>query len=150
MKQKKRRQDELLKILKSHHIKTQSDLMNYLNDKGINITQATLSRDMKELGIIKLIQDDSQMSYVVSGTQEIDDLTQLKEVFANNVQDVLQIQFTVIIKCNPNSANVLSALIDNHGYSELVASLAGYDTLVCYCTDEEKAKQLKAEFLKLK
>ncbi|MGX4645260.1 arginine repressor [Holzapfeliella sp. JNUCC 80] len=149
MKQKKRRQDELLKILKSHHIQTQSELMDHLNDKGITITQATLSRDMKELGIIKLIQDDSQMSYVVSGTQEIDDLTQLKEVFTNNVQDVLQIQFTVIVKCNPNSANVLSALIDNHGYPELVASLAGYDTIVCYCADEEEAKKLKEGFLKL-
>ncbi len=140
---KQTRQEKIIKIISTDDIATQEKLLERLKEEGFNVTQATVSRDIKKLGLIKIMTDDGQYKYhspkltLASG-----DDTRNKELFANAVMSVDFAMNTVVIKCRAGMANAACAAFDNMNIESVVGSIAGDDTIFVLLKTQSGAEAL--------
>ncbi|UDM32101.1 arginine repressor [Lentilactobacillus laojiaonis] len=139
--QKAKRQLIIEKIITQHQVGTQEELMHYLQSSGIEVTQATLSRDMKDLKIIKQKNSNGKYYYTVFKSGNENEYKRLYENISEYVISIKQIQFLNIIQTMPNYANMIGAIIDDIDLPEVQASIAGHDTLVIFCNDNAEAQK---------
>jgi transcriptional regulator of arginine metabolism len=126
---KNKRQLKILELVRNNEIETQGGLMQMLLDEGFNVTQATVSRDIRELNLIKV--------QLASGTQKYDCLKQIEDFDSNKFirnfrESVDTIDFSgnmIILRTLPGMASAVAACIDGLGISELLGSLAGDNTI---------------------
>jgi len=133
------RQGQILKLIRAHAVHTQEDLARALRETGVPATQVTLSRDIRELGLVKTPDGYRQVA-VRSGPS-------LAEAIAEFVQDVRQAQNLIVLKTAPGNANALAAAIDAENAPEMVGTLAGDDTILVIAPDVETATRLRDRFL---
>ena len=134
------RQGQILKLIRAHGVHTQEDLARELRDTlGVPATQVTLSRDIRELGLVKTPEGYRQVT-VHAGPE-------LAEVAAEFLQDVRQAQNLLVLKTAPGHANALAVAIDAEGPPEVVGTIAGDDTVLVIAPDVEAATVLKERFL---
>jgi len=134
------RQGQILKLIRTHAVHTQEDLARELRESaGVPATQVTLSRDIRELGLVKTPDGYRQVA-VRSGPS-------LAEAIAEFVQDVRQAQNLIVLKTAPGNANALAAAIDAENAPEMVGTLAGDDTILVIAPDVETATRLRERFL---
>ncbi len=120
---KNSRHELILNIIKENKIRTHEALVDELSSRGVTVTQATVSRDIKELGIVKV--PDSQGSiYAVSARWD----NPLKK-YASDVEKVTEAGNLVIIRTNPGMASAVAAAVDKEMHSEIAGSIAGDDTI---------------------
>lgn len=120
---KNSRHELILNIIKENKIRTHEALVDELSSRGVTVTQATVSRDIKELGIVKV--PDSQGSiYAVSARWD----NPLKK-YASDVEKVTEAGNLVIIRTNPGMASAVAAAVDREMHSEIAGSIAGDDTI---------------------
>ena len=120
---KNSRHELILNIIKENKIRTHEALVEELSSRGVTVTQATVSRDIKELGIVKV--PDSQGSiYAVSARWD----NPLKK-YASDVEKVTEAGNLVIIRTNPGMASAVAAAVDKEMHSEIAGSIAGDDTI---------------------
>ena len=134
------RQEKLLQIISEEAIETQEQLLQRLNDLGIQSTQATISRDIKELHLIKELTSYGTYKYVVSGRKtSLNFAGRLRTIFKEGVTSFDRAQNIVVLKTMPGLASAACAAIDGMEISGLVGSLAGDDTALLIMRDNEKA-----------
>jgi len=134
------RQGQILKLIRAHAVHTQEDLARELRESaGVPATQVTLSRDIRELGLVKTADGYRQVT-VRSGAS-------LAEVAAEFLQDVRQAQNLIVLKTAPGNANSLAVAIDAENAPEMVGTLAGDDTVLVIAPDVETATRLRDRFL---
>ncbi len=131
---KKQRQDAIIGIITENKIKTQDDLRERLAQKGFTVTQATLSRDINELGIIK-------------GDHYTPPKQSISPMFSGSVTSVDFAMNTVVIKCRPGMANAVCAELDSVGYKDVVGTLAGDDTIFVLMRTPHAAQQFAEKFI---
>ncbi|MGI5935478.1 MAG: arginine repressor [Oscillospiraceae bacterium] len=140
------RQAKILEIIAEKDIETQNQLMEALLEKGIKSTQATLSRDIKELRLVKELSPDGHYRYVQSSREEISDYaTRLRKIFRESVTSFAVAQNIIVIKTLPGLANAACSTLDNMNIPHLVGTLAGDDTAFLAMKDNESAEQLCRE-----
>jgi transcriptional regulator of arginine metabolism len=122
MNTKSKRQQLIEDIIKNQRISRQEDLMEQLLKHGFSVTQATLSRDLKELKVGKIPDPKHGSIYFISTANS--DLHEL-----HGLQSIEWARETVIIKCISGFANSIAALIDEHNLKEIAGTLAGNDTI---------------------
>ncbi|HIE05953.1 MAG TPA: arginine repressor [bacterium (Candidatus Stahlbacteria)] len=138
LKTKKKRLDLIRAILKSGTVHTQSELKKRLREKNMNVSQATISRDLKELGYIRApISDGSYRIVKVEGGKERLDL-----LLKMGLVELKQVGNIIIIKTKPGNANALGNAIDRAGIEEIVGTVAGDDTIFAVSRDETLARQV--------
>lgn len=147
------RQKKILDLIDENSISTQLDLLDALNNAGIKTTQATLSRDIKDLHLVKQADITGELSYRVLNLEEQNDFdaSPIKEILKESVIDITQVQFINIIKTQPNDGNRLAAVVDDTELEGVRGTLAGFDTLVIFSADKEEAEKLNeklTDFLK--
>jgi len=132
------RQIKLLEIIKNEEIYKQEDLANRLRKEGYKATQATVSRDIKDLGLIK-IATDSGYKYIVSENKE-DKITNKRfNLFKEAVISIKNAQNLVVVKTLSGSANTAAALLDTMEISSILGSVAGDDTILLAIDTAENA-----------
>lgn len=127
-----KRQKELINIITNNNISTQQDLQNKLSENGFKTTQATISRDIKELSIIKTVSSDGIYKYDIPSSvrdkgkspQEL-----LKNIFKEAVVSVNFAMNIVVIKCYTGMAQAVCAKLDKIDFESVVGTLAGDDTI---------------------
>ena len=141
------RQNIILKIITQQEIETQHQLIEALKAEGINSTQATLSRDIKELHLIKSLGSNGKYIYVVAGAKQENNTNdvKLKKIFKECVTSYNIAQNIIVIKTLPGLADAACSTIDSMNIPELVGSLAGDDTAFLAMKDMESAKRLCKE-----
>jgi transcriptional regulator of arginine metabolism len=123
------RQKAILEIIASQNIETQNQLIEALAHAGINSTQATVSRDIKELHLVKELTVDGVYRYAVIQKRENHDyLGRLKMIFKESVTSFVCAQNIVVIKTLPGLASAACSAIDSMHIEELAGTLAGDDT----------------------
>lgn len=140
---KEERQAKIEQLVLQNAISTQDELMQALRDEGISATQATISRDIRELHIVKKTDSTGRQRYTIFKTSEGGQ--QKARLFQNvydNVERVDIAEFIIVLHTTPRSANGLAAIIDDYGIKHVIGTLAGYDTIVLICDSSEHAKQL--------
>ncbi|MBQ6569913.1 MAG: arginine repressor [Clostridia bacterium] len=146
---KNNRHAKILEIIKNNEIKTQEELLDHLKNAGFNVTQATISRDIKELRLVKVLSADGVYSYSVSNMQMTDMASKFYQLFADSVVSVDWAQNIVVVKCYSGMAQAVCAALDSMKWSGIVGTLAGDDTMFIVSYSEQSAKNLVAEMKKI-
>ncbi|MGE5528525.1 MAG: arginine repressor [Patescibacteria group bacterium] len=127
---KARRQAMILAIIKERAVSTQDELGEALRREGIAVTQATLSRDIKELGLIKLPTPDNHYRYSLPHERTVGDVIRRAErMFEDSVVSVDYTENFVVIRTLSGAANGVADALDDLDWQEVVGILAGDDTI---------------------
>lgn len=136
------RQLKLIEIVNNNNVETQTELSQLLTDAGFDATQATISRDIKELGIIKVMTPSRRFRYVY-GQSEKNISNKFSALFKEAVIWLKSAQNILVVKTVIGSANSACAFIDNLDISEIVGTIAGDDTVMMVIENEYKVEQVK-------
>jgi transcriptional regulator of arginine metabolism len=135
------RQGQILKLIRNKRILTQEDLARDLNESfEIRTTQVTLSRDIRELGLLKTPEGYRQVTQSVSGPD-------LATVAAEFLRDARVAQNLIVLRTSPGNANALAVALDNADLPEVVGTLAGDDTILVVAPDVQTAGKLREKLL---
>lgn len=136
---KKRRQAKILEIISSNDIETQEELQDLLLKYGYEVTQATISRDIKELRLVKDLSEKGRYVYS-TGKKHVENFThRAGGIFNETIISIDCALNTVVIKCFSGMANAACAAIDSMNLDEILGSIAGDDTIFILCKTEESA-----------
>jgi transcriptional regulator of arginine metabolism len=148
---KARRHQRILDIVRSKPIQTQEDLSAELAREGMSVTQATISRDIKELRLVKAPVGDGSYRYTVPVDRNIDDINRrIERVFREAVISVEDSDNIVVIKTLEGAAQAIGAIVDDLDWPEVVGSLAGDDTIFVVVKPADKALEIMARFNKFR
>lgn len=139
---KNSRQKVILDIISNNDIETQNQLIKALEDAGVKSTQATISRDIKELRLIKELTPKGTYRYAAIGGQSSDYSDRLRNIFKECAVSIACAQNLVVIKTLPGLANAVSSALDNMDIDDMVGTLAGDDTSFIAMTDNDAAIKL--------
>ncbi|MDD4572182.1 MAG: arginine repressor [Clostridia bacterium] len=135
---KNRRHQKIREIIENKNIETQFQLTDELRSHGFNVTQATISRDIKELGLIKVVAGENNFRYSFpSGVVVGNNFDRAKRMFRDNVLKVSYSENLVVIKTLPGIASGVASCVDGLGWSELIGSVAGDDTVFVLIRDKK-------------
>ena len=143
---KKKRHELILKLIQEFEITTQDELLDLLRQNGFPITQATVSRDIKELQLVKTPTKNGPTKYTVSHHEsQTKHARKFYAIFSQSVISVDCAGNMSAIKCYSGTANAAGAAIDSMHMPEVVGTLAGDDTLFVLCRDENAALVFKTQ-----
>jgi transcriptional regulator of arginine metabolism len=147
---KNRRQEEILRIVADMDVETQDQLLEQLKARGITSTQATISRDIKELHLIKELTKYGAYKYVVSERKtSLNFAGRLLTIFREGVTSFDVAQNIVVVKTMPGLAAAAGAALDGMDIPDMVGSLAGDDTVILIMRTNESAAEFCDEIHKL-
>lgn len=136
------RQGQILQLIRAKSISTQEDLAAELARLGVEATQVTLSRDMRELGLVKA--GDGYRELSVGAEKSAPEIGTLVAEF---LYDVRIAQNLIVIKTTPGGANSLAVALDRSQWPEIVGTVAGDDTILVVTPDNAGAEELKRKIL---
>ena len=143
---KRARQAEILNVIRMMDVETQEQLLAELKLRGFTTTQATISRDIKELHLIKEPAGQGKYRYAVSAHRtKLNFADKLRTIFRESVLTVDNAQNIVVIKTLPGLANAAGSAVDGMDVPYLVGSLAGDDTALLIMRDTESAVDFTEE-----
>jgi len=134
------RQGQILKLIRSKRINTQDELARELHDQGIDTTQVTLSRDIREMGLAKTADGYREILPDPTGPS-------LAQVMAEYLLDVRLAMNFVILKTSTGSANSLAVALDQEDWAEVAGTVAGDDTVFIACWDNQRAKTVQERLM---
>ena len=140
------RQSVIMEIISERDIETQNQLMEALAERGVKSTQATLSRDIRDMRLVKELGPKGNYRYVAAAKQEAPDLDQrLKKIFKESVVSYDLAQNILVIKTLPGLANGACSALDGMDIDGLIGTLAGDDTAFLAMRDNATAMNLYKE-----
>ncbi|MCH5153423.1 MAG: arginine repressor [Clostridiales bacterium] len=137
------RQSLILSIITSKDIETQDELVSELRNAGFDITQATISRDIKELGLIKTLTSENKYKYVTKQTIDTKLSGKLMNVVREAVISVVTAENMVVVRAINDSAPAVSGAIEQLSMSEAVGILADRNTVLVVCANSRDADTVK-------
>ena len=143
------RQSKILEIINSNDVETQEDLVNRLAKAGYKVTQATISRDIKELGLVKTQSESGKYKYTTVKTMDFKISNKFINVFREAVISLVVTNNLLVIKTLVGSANAVAMVVDQMNLPELLGSLAGDDTLLLIAANDEDAVVLRKKLTDL-
>lgn len=138
---KNQRQEVILEIINNTPIATQEQLISALAERGIKATQATLSRDIQQLSLVKAKDTDGIYRYTVPATVAAE-----RSIFEESVISVDYAMNTIVLKCKAGMAQGTCAAIDSAPHEGIVGTIAGDDTIFILVRSEAEAKKLVRKF----
>lgn len=140
---KKSRQEDLVKLILEANIKTQEELTAKLIEKGYDVTQATVSRDIKELKIVKVADEFGGSKYVINQSQkEYEENYTDISFFKKMVIEVHCSMNIIVVKTTVGMAQGVAAAIDGLKFQAILGTIAGDDTIMVVCIDELHTKKI--------
>jgi transcriptional regulator of arginine metabolism len=136
------RQGQILKLIRSKRIRTQEELARELRELGITATQVTLSRDIRDLRLVKTREGYQELAPEERGP----DLSVLAAEF---LQDVRCAQNLVVLKTAPGHANSVAVALDDENWDEILGTIAGDDTILVIAADSTTAETVQRKLLAL-
>lgn len=141
---KKNRHEAILALIEKENIGTQEELMQKLNGMGYKVTQATVSRDIKFLKLVKTPVPGGQYKYSCVKNENGDVSDKYRAILSQSVVGVDFAGNMAVVKCYSGMANAAAAALDNLVSDKIVGTLAGDDTIFVLCRTEEIAASFKA------
>jgi transcriptional regulator of arginine metabolism len=143
------RHAKIIEIINSKEIETQEELADELKRCGIDVTQATVSRDIKELKLIKVLSNSGKYKYVAITHEQNFLSNKLVNIFSHTVLHVENIENFVVIKTISGSASAAAEAIDSLSFDEIAGTIAGDNTIFIIVRTKEKAEELVGKIRKL-
>ena len=140
------RQNRILEIIERENVETQEQLQQRLQEQGVICTQATISRDIKQLHLVKEPVGQGKYRYTVSSQRSrLNVADKLRGIFRESIVSIDNAQNIVVIKTMSGLANAAAAAVDSMNVPYMVGSLAGDDTAFLVMRDAESAKNFCEE-----
>lgn len=146
---KLRRHEAIIDLVNNQDINTQEELMENLQKQGFKVTQATVSRDIKELRIFKALGKDGKYRYSTGGRNALDKTSGFESLFASSVEEVDSAENIVVIKTMTGMAQAVCMSLDNIDFENIVGTIAGDDTIFVLCRNLKATKEMLNKFRKL-
>lgn len=143
---KGKRQSKIIDLISKNDVETQDDLVRLLKKTGFPVTQATISRDIKELHLIKSQTESGAYKYSVNEKKETSDMNVLMRIFKDTVLSIEAAGNIVVIKTLNGSANAAAEVVDGLHIPEIAGSLAGDNTIFIAVRGEDAAMNIVTRF----
>ena len=145
---KKQRHSKILELIKAEPIERQEDIAKKLNDLGYMVTQATVSRDIRDLNLIKQ-SVGGIIKYVLPEEVTTDNTVKLIDIFSNSVISVECAQNMLVVKTLSGTAHAAASAIDALSNPMILGTIAGDDTILVIAKDNQQAEIVKTEITQL-
>ncbi len=136
---KKKRLDKIIEIVTNFDIETQDELIAHLKEEGFDVTQATASRDIRELKLTKVMSGHGVYRYVVPRTEDGIRVLNINHALAEAIVRAEYAQNLVVVHTFPGMAQAIALEVDNLGHARILGSVAGDDTILIVTQDTESA-----------
>ena len=144
---KGQRHIKIREIIANNDIETQDELVDELKNAGYHVTQATISRDIKELHLVKVPLLDGKYKYSLPADQRFNPLQKLKRALMDAFVRIDSTSHLLVMKTLPGNAQAVGALIDNLDWSEILGTICGDDTCLIICREPEDTEIVSKRFL---
>ena len=143
---RKRERHQLIKqMITEEKLGTQKEIQDRLEARNVFVTQTTLSRDLRELGLTKVKKNDKVYYVLANETEKID----LVEFLSHHLEGVARAEFTLVLHTKLGEAAVLANVVDSNKDEWVVGTVAGANTLLVICKDQHAAKVMEERLLEL-
>lgn len=146
---KTKRQNEIIRLITSGDIETQEELASALRSLGYQVTQATVSRDIRELRLIKVPATDGGFKYAKPERHETAVSERLARILADSLVNVDSSGNMIVVKTLSGSANVAAEALDNLGWSEILGTIAGDNTIFIVARNESDTAEITGRIRRL-
>ncbi len=143
---KAERQDLIKSIIAEFEFDTQNDLVDYLNGQGLKVTQATVSRDIKEIGIIKVKGKQKKYRYTNSNKE---DGSQSLKLYSEIIKSVISAQNLIVIKTSEGGAGSVASFLDKSNIAGVLGTIAGDDTILVVTPSDKEAVIVKEQLQRI-
>jgi transcriptional regulator of arginine metabolism len=140
------RKAQILEIVEREAIHSQQDLRLRLKKRGIETTQATLSRDIQELGLVKRAADGAYARAGQAAAPAVDPSDSLKRQMSVLLRGVERVEYTIVLRTDPGQAQALGVAMDRARLKEIAGTLAGDDTIFVLCRGAKAAEHAATMF----
>ncbi len=127
---KSTRQNAILELIQERNIETQEELADELRKRSFKVTQATVSRDIRELRLLKVLTHEGSYKYAAADKPENGLSERFHRIFSESVLSMAHAYNQIIIKTLPGSANVAAEMVDGLRWPEIIGTLAGDNTIL--------------------
>ena len=139
------RHNKILELINKFQITTQEELIEHLRAEGYDVTQSTVSRDIKQLRLTKTLMPDGKYRYQASPSSEKGAKNNFHTIFSPSVISIEDAMNIVVIKTFSGMAQAACAALDMMSFDSVIGTLAGEDTIIVVCKTAEHAKDCAAE-----
>lgn len=136
-------------IISNNEIETQDQLVDSLKQAGVEVTQATISRDIKELHLIKVPLPDGRYKYSLPPVHRYNTEEKLQRMLTDAFISIDGAGHFLVLKTLPGNAHAVGSLIDNLGWDELLGTICGDDTCMMICREEQLTAEVKTKLLSM-
>lgn len=143
------RHAKILELIEKYQIETQEELAEKLKEHGMDVTQATVSRDIKELRLIKVMVDKDHYKYAPISHTEATITNKLLTIFTESFVGCDYANNIVVVKTLPGMAQASASAVDTLKWTEIVGTIAGDDTMMIVCRAERIAEELVDKLSKM-
>ena len=148
---KKQRQELIRQMITEQPIGTQEELLTRLHEAGTDVTQATISRDIREMKLVKSQDENKIVRYTLFNQPSVSlNEERLRTAIRREVLRIQSVQFMVIVLTERNGADVVTNWLDEVAYPEVVGTMAGVDTFIIICRSEEEAQRFAEKLEKMR
>jgi transcriptional regulator of arginine metabolism len=146
---KAQRQIKIREIIANQEIETQEELVQALREAGYHVTQATVSRDIKELNLVKVATNHGAYKYSLPADQRFNPLQKLKRLLQDSFVSIENSGNLIVLKTLPGNANAVASLLDHLEWEEIIGTIAGDDTILMICREHCNVEEIKQRFTDL-
>ena len=140
------RQLKILDIISKHDVDTQEELVDYLRSEGFSVTQATVSRDIKEMHLLKVLAEDGSYRYATMDKEEQGTSDRLIRMLADSVVGMDSANNLIVIRTLPGSAHVAGEAVDSLHWAEILGTIAGDNTILVIVRSNEEVEAVIRRF----
>ena len=148
---KRARQQAIADVVRDRRLRTQRELVAALKDKGFSVTQATVSRDITEMGLVK-VRIEGALVYALPSAEEAVELggeQRLRQLLSDLPIDVRESGSLLVIRAVPGTAHAIAAALDRAHWTDVLGTIAGDDTLFVACADESALARVRKRLVRL-
>lgn len=146
---KVQRHIKIRELITENEIQTQDELVDELKILGFNVTQATISRDIKELHLVKVPTKNNQYKYSLPADQRFNPHDKLKRLIRDAFVKLDYTGHFIVLKTLPGNAHAVGVLIDNLEWEEIMGTICGDDTCLIICRKEQDSKIIQNRFINM-
>lgn len=138
------RQSKILELIEKDEIETQEELAEYLKRIDVDVTQATVSRDIRELRLVKVLSNSGKYKYAPINQNNEGTTDRLIKIFKNSIVSVNIAGHMLVVKTLPGAAQICASAVDSLGLEDIAGSIAGDDTIFVAISDIDRVKEIAA------
>lgn len=144
---KGQRHIKIREIITSYEVETQDELVEMLREAGFNVTQATVSRDIKELHLVKVPLADGRYKYSLPADPRFNPAQKLKRLLLESFVSIDYADNLIVMKTLPGNANAIGALLDHLQWEEIMGTICGDDTILIICRSKDFSQNVTNRLL---